>query len=560
MLSRVSTGATGSVAVRPAPAPAPPAPDPGGRGGGSVRGAGGRRAGATRRLALGPAAATLLVGLALLPAYRWGLGVDGVSYLSLAEHWAAGRLDVAVNAYWSPLLPLLVAPLVLVGVPTLLAGKLVLLAAAVGTVAAVQRLAGLLGAPPVPAAVAGLAAAPFALYAFAQGVFADGLLALLVVLYADALLRAHRSSGVRWALLAGVFAGLAALTKVYALPALLAHAALVGVVLAARAALTAPAGRRRSRGVAALLVPLAVGAAVLAVYGPWVVAMSASEGRPVVTSSARYNAAVAGPDSQGNVMRYDELIAPPHDDAVSIWEDPTAVPVRFGGFSDREAVVDRYLANVADTTGRYAEGLTELFVVPVVLGVAGLVVLVVRRRGADALALVALVGVMLGGYLPLFYEERYTWPPVALLLAASGLALAPVLAAFRAGLPPGRFRVVAGAVVVLVTLGTLQPLLGDYRDEYDVGRRTAEWAGELRDAGALDGPVASDQFWSRTAVLCFHAGCAFHGTADPDDDDLPARLRDEGIGTYVVWGDGVPSSLPGPRSTAGQVTAVDLEG
>ena len=58
------------------------------------------------------AAVTLVGGLVLVATQRYRIGVDGVSYVTLADAWA--RLDVATaaNAYWGPLLPVLAAPLV----------------------------------------------------------------------------------------------------------------------------------------------------------------------------------------------------------------------------------------------------------------------------------------------------------------------------------------------------------------------------------------------------------------------------------------------------------------
>lgn len=65
----------------------------------------------------------------LLPAYREQLAPDGVNYLSIAQHYAVGRFDVAVNPYWSPLLSWALVSLLWAGVEPLLAAKLVAVAA-----------------------------------------------------------------------------------------------------------------------------------------------------------------------------------------------------------------------------------------------------------------------------------------------------------------------------------------------------------------------------------------------------------------------------------------------
>ncbi|KQW06668.1 hypothetical protein ASC66_09445 [Leifsonia sp. Root4] len=49
-------------------------------------------------------------------AFRFSLNnIDGISYISIAEQYAAGQFDIAVNAYWSPMISWLLAPLLASG-------------------------------------------------------------------------------------------------------------------------------------------------------------------------------------------------------------------------------------------------------------------------------------------------------------------------------------------------------------------------------------------------------------------------------------------------------------
>ncbi len=47
--------------------------------------------------------------------------IDGISYMRIAEHWAAGRFDEAVNAYWSPMISWTMLPFMGLGADTQLA-------------------------------------------------------------------------------------------------------------------------------------------------------------------------------------------------------------------------------------------------------------------------------------------------------------------------------------------------------------------------------------------------------------------------------------------------------
>ncbi len=58
------------------------------------------------------------VSLICLRAYqqRYTVGSDGISYISIAEHYASGDFKTAVNGYWSPMISWLMAPLISIGI------------------------------------------------------------------------------------------------------------------------------------------------------------------------------------------------------------------------------------------------------------------------------------------------------------------------------------------------------------------------------------------------------------------------------------------------------------
>jgi len=63
-------------------------------------------------------------GLFFVYFYRYQLDPDGVSYISIAQKYAAGDFRDAVNCYWPPLLSWLLVPFLLVGIPSLVSTKL----------------------------------------------------------------------------------------------------------------------------------------------------------------------------------------------------------------------------------------------------------------------------------------------------------------------------------------------------------------------------------------------------------------------------------------------------
>ena len=67
----------------------------------------------------------LLISLVLLPFFKYHLNPDGICYIRIAHYYARGNFNAAVNGYWSPLLCWLLAPLYKLGVPDLVAFRLV---------------------------------------------------------------------------------------------------------------------------------------------------------------------------------------------------------------------------------------------------------------------------------------------------------------------------------------------------------------------------------------------------------------------------------------------------
>ena len=80
---------------------------------------------------LGPVALYVLLTAAVFPFFRYLLGPDSISYISIAQHYADGYWKEAINTNWSPLMSWLMAPLLWVGISGLLAAKLFCIASGI---------------------------------------------------------------------------------------------------------------------------------------------------------------------------------------------------------------------------------------------------------------------------------------------------------------------------------------------------------------------------------------------------------------------------------------------
>jgi GT2 family glycosyltransferase len=487
-----------------------------------------------------PVVGFLAVGAALLPAYRHEVHVDGLSYLRIAQYYAAGDLAAAVNPYWGPLYSWLVVPYLWLGLDPLLASKAVQLSIGAGTVLAIRRLCLACGLRTATADGMALATIPLVVHLVYLNVFADLLVALLLLAFCVELIRRDEAAPVRGAALAGGWGGLAFLAKPYAL-------AVVVVSVLAVAALRVAAGRgspaRPAVGPPRLAaVTLAAAAAVVA---PWVVALSLAEGRPTVSHSVGYNLAVIAPGSAG-VPLATGLVEPPAEGALFAWEEPSTMALQADGWTSVGAGVERLASNVAGNVATAAKVVAGQFLVVAALAATGgwWVLRNTRRLDSPWAALAVVTSVYCAGYVLTLVEGRYLWFAVLALIPFVGYAidgpyLRPALTPAHRDYAPWRL---AGFAVFAVALSVQAALALPWQPE---GRQVAALAEEVRAAAgaSLAGSrLASNGEWEATSALCFHLGCTYLGVARPGPGW--EELARHGVDHYVAW----PS---GPRVPAG---------
>ncbi|GGI03669.1 hypothetical protein [Egicoccus halophilus] len=505
----------------------------------------------------------VVAGLVVLPAYRWHLTPDGVAYLSIARHLAEGRFLDAVNPYWSPLLSWLLAPLLAVGIPPLVAFKLVGILAAVAALLAVDRLLVTTGADRVARAVTLLGAVPLLVHAAVTWMSPDLLVAVPVLWLTDRVVRRRWQRSTPAAFGTGALAGVAYLAKLYALP-------VVAVVLAVAALL---ALRREGRRTARRVVALAAGlATVLATWGG---ILSLVVGAPTLGTAGSVNVEVLGRGTQGQPVLTQGLFVPPTPFAISAWEDPSQL-IPSPSSDEERAPLERpasqgdgasspdvpgagrwygLVDNVAENLRRTAEvaGTWWLAVGVVLVGaVAGLV----RRRHtvggpADArlLAVVGVAAVWAGGLLPLVVHARYLWVSMLLLL--------PVIAA---GLTRARGRAVLPVLAAAALVAWVGPSVAELDRQRQFGPGIAALAQELRAAGIAPGDrLSSDRHWGIGATVCFHLDCRYHGVPRQPTDGpaLAAELAEHDIDWHLGW-DSVEA--PSPASAASRAAVETGEG
>ena len=278
------------------------------------------RAGARRRLwYAGLTAAYLAAAIPLAYLSRDAICPDAVAYFQTARHWAAGRLDLAVNGWFSPLLSWLLVPAVWIGAEPLHVAR------ALGVVW------GLLFAAGTVRLARAMGGGRFAVWAYAAAlvlslrtVFAevtpDFLMTAGLTWYFALAAEMIRGFSIRKAVAAGLLGGACYLAKSYALPVVIATLLFVAIFrwLAIRKE-AKPASAALSQ--AAVPSAVALGLAVV-VAVPWIVAISAKFGRFTTNTSASLSAR-SWPAGVPMVGSYPHMrLQEPPTGRMAAWENP----------------------------------------------------------------------------------------------------------------------------------------------------------------------------------------------------------------------------------------------
>ena len=393
--------------------------------------------------------------------------IDGISYMSIGRQYAEGDIGDALNAYWSPAVSWLLAPLVAVGIDPVRAFLLINVAASTGTVAlaalalrtATTRLLPLITVsgmliPLLVATVDELTPDPLVI-TWVMGF-------VLTVVWA---MRRFEQPSRRDALVVGCTLGVLAaagyFVKLYLLP-------VAGVTLLALLVFGFLRRDARRRLLAAGGIAVAAWCIVVA---PWVVAISAKYDTPTLGTSLAVN--LANKFEASTTIRDMSLVleSPPNPAAVSFGEDRSPQSALAAADASTSTPLTTklryYLGERLRALPYYLDRLSSMspLIVPtLVISVTLLAFGVARARRTPLVAAASITGLVYAlGYAAITSANtsggnvRYYWPIFACTVLVLGWAVHPVAGYLSHGRPT-RHRVVA---VILCVLAVGQSVLAN---------------------------------------------------------------------------------------------------
>ena len=469
-----------------------------------------------------------LIGLGRLPAFRYQINPDGVAYIDLARLYADGQWWTAINAYWSPMFSWLLAPFIAIGLDPLIAGKLVQLGGGAGLLVAMWLLSRHWRPRWMVWSLLGAMAVVVLSWALTYGTTPDLVLAALVVGFLAVLMRVDFELRARWAIGAGLLAGLAYLTKSYALPfMLILTAGWYGWQLWQQ-----PDKRQRW-----LKQAFIMGAVWLALVVPWVLLISWKEGRLTTGTAGAYALALFGPVHPLQPMFTRGFLEPPPG-GTSVWTDPTLLDLTPPG--GRAWLSPSYQWFLYQQAQRNIASLWLIIQETWLLWLTGLIVGTVTTWGSPPspqrrliLGLLTSMGLYTAGYLIIFVELRYLWPVLALGVVVSMAGLSQVYRRW-----PYSQRLYGGIVLGAVLL-LAQPAIDRLQEQQGKGAIYPEAAERI--AALSDNPVrvvGSRGHWDESLYVSYFLGARYAGTLPPGSpEESFAQLAVTPVDILLVWDD-----------------------
>jgi hypothetical protein len=505
----------------------------------------------------------------LLPFYRYELTPDSITYLAIAKQYASGYFGEAVSGYWAPLFSWLIAPVLVLHVPEILAAKIICVAAAVFALISLHTLAGLY--PMSTACRAGMlisGAIVIASYAF-EFTGPDLLFAALLLCYFRFIFDFRFPSQRRSGVYCGLLGGLAYLTKGYGLFFFGAHFAL----FCALHWLRNKGREERAQLAKQFLSGLAV---FFLIVLAWLIPLRAKYGFWNTGSTGAFNFRLVGPESSG-YPHLRGLEAPPSPHATNAWQEPPVDRLKnwsifANAFTRRHE--GKLIAKDTKEAVYYWLHAAPLFVF---LLLACLLFVKTKRDRWEWLSPLLTIVLFTSGYLLITVEQRYLWLTALLLLWMTfyGLdrCLRDQLIRYNVGYRVGYKEL---AILCIVGLSFAVEPLRHLHAHFRLNRALYETSTQLHQAIPPGSRLASCNNWADSAYLAYELDARYFGTplptpdADenaralnpdysgrsepPNWDTLNGKLEAAGIQYFLAW----PGCTQPPKGSEPQLLRVPL--
>ncbi len=462
----------------------------------------------------------------LFPWYQHVLDIDAISYLHVAERYASGDWQTALNGYWSPLFSWILVPLVHVNIDLVVGAKYVNALIGLLTLVSCFRLFARFPLTPTFQRVYPFALVGMVLSFVFYELCADLLQLWLLILYLDVVIRPNWIRRKKSVITAAVLAALGYYAKAYTFPFFMVHFPIAIWLELRRPTIRVAWLEGRSTWFLGMVV-------FLLLTMPYVAAISSKYGSFRINNAGKLNTSWFL--SPGLSDQRKLVAEPPYTDATSYWDDPTYAQEKFvGPFTSMHffaVQVKWWISNVLKFAGLLNQ--ISVFAFLILLGF-GFWLYRTPKLPPSAWQLGWMLSLYPAGYLLIFIEWRYIWIIPVLLLLLAGILLYDCLQS-------GWLHKVAVLILTLILpISLLVQPMQELQDLRYNNRDTYALADAFKARGIKGKFLLNYQSfppYGKTVVLCYLTGSQLYGPAvlDYTIDEFRSMVEKHAIDYYLFY-------------------------
>jgi 4-amino-4-deoxy-L-arabinose transferase-like glycosyltransferase len=466
------------------------------------------------------------ISLALFNYYRYQLGPDGLSYLSIANKYLAGNFKDAINGYWAPLISWLLVPFIALKISglsaflmlTIFSGLLVIIASflLISRFNINQTIKIIIIFTLIPIVIS-----------FSLIIRSPDILMLALALFYLNIIFDPEYPNKKWAgILAGLLGALAYFSKHYAFFFFIFHFPLFNLFQYL-------ANQKRFKKIIFNFISGMIVFLVLSSF--WFIPVSLKYERLTIGTTGQFNYRLVGPESTGNPIKYHGLIKPANETAVSAWEDPLPSTLKsWSPFSSR-VNFQRQLKIIWRNTKKMAGSYNQftIFLAPIMLAFLILLSQSGRKIFQVRQLLYPFITLLLfsAGYSLISLETRLLWLTNILLLIMAGYLLTLLMKnqlLTKVGL---------SILILAISISFVFTPIKNLIDNYDAGKFSYQTAQILKNYQIKGNLASNGHSWPNTLAIAYFLDSKFYSAVPPNisDADLKKQLQKYPIDYYFVW-------------------------
>lgn len=470
----------------------------------------------------------------LLKYFQYPINSDGISYVSIAQTYAHGRLIDAINGYWSPLISWIMFPFLSLNLSplnTLFVGEIISFIIGFFTLIGIRQLSYKFEMKEEIRIIILFSMVPLILYFWLRAISPDLLIVCFLVFYLNIIFSSNYYSNTYNGLFCGIFGSLAYLSKSYALPFFLVHFILFNLLHYWRF--------KSKKEKMNILKNLFTGITVFFIIsGIWIGTISVKYDKITIGTSGEYNQDLMGPESKGHPVFFQGLIKPSRNNAISAWEDPSYIktnswsPLNSWDYFNYQINLIR--KNIQDTL----DILISFSYLSLII-ILTYFLLFIRSHKKELLKGGVLyplltIGLYSAGYFLIWVEDRYLWIIYILLFLMGGVLLSKLFE-YDFFNKEVRYTVIVFFIwsfLVTPAFSLTHTVENDIDTEgvYDLSQT-------LKMEYGIQGNIASNDKWQRTLYVSFYLNSKYYGQVKSNisDSKLKSELESNNIDYYFVW-------------------------